>query len=97
MLSRTIADSFKEHSACCSPPQMTSRAANVLFLAGWKELYLDVLQLLSPCLRSRSIVLADDVALFPDPLATYVDYKRDPAHGLASVMLPLGDGIEYSL
>jgi predicted O-methyltransferase YrrM len=70
---------------------------DVLFLDGWKEMYLDVLRLLTPCLRPGSVVLADDVTLFPDQLATYLEYVRDPAHGMVSALLPIGDGIEYSV
>lgn len=70
---------------------------DVLFLDGWKELYLDVLHLTSPSLRPGSVVLADDVSLFPDQLAPYLDYVRSPAHGFVSVLVPIGDGIEYSV
>ncbi len=70
---------------------------DLLFLDGWKELYLDIFHLLAPRLRPGAIVLADDVALFPDQLASYLNYVRDPANGFVSVMVPLGDGIEYSL
>jgi len=69
----------------------------VLFLDGWKELYLDVLQLALPGLRPGSVVLADDVSLFPDQLAPYLDHVRNRDHGFVSVPLPIGDGIEYSL
>ena len=70
---------------------------DVLFLDGWKELYLDVLHLTAPSLRPGSVVLADDVSLFPDQLAPYLDYVRNPAHGFVSVLVPIGDGIEYSV
>ncbi|MCY2993584.1 MAG: class I SAM-dependent methyltransferase [Planctomycetota bacterium] len=70
---------------------------DLLFLDGWKDLYLDVLSLASPCLRRGSVVLADDVCLFPEELAPYLEYVRNPAHGFVSVTLPLGDGIEYSV
>jgi len=75
----------------------TGGAIDVLFLDGWKELYLDVLHLVAANLRPGSVVLADDVALFPEQLASYLAYIRDPANGFASVYLPLGDGIEYSV
>lgn len=75
----------------------TGGTIDLLFLDGWKELYLDVLHLASSHLRPGSVVLADDVALFPDQLAPYVDYVRDPAHGFVSVLVPIGDGIEYSV
>jgi predicted O-methyltransferase YrrM len=70
---------------------------DMLFLDGWKELYLDVLQLTLSSLRPGSVVLADDVSLFPDQLAPYLDYVRNRDHGFVSVPLPIGDGIEYSL
>jgi predicted O-methyltransferase YrrM len=75
----------------------TGGTIDVLFLDGWKELYLDVLHLTTPNLRTGSVVLADDVSLFPDQLKRYVDYVRDPAHGFVSVLVPIGDGIEYSV
>jgi len=70
---------------------------DLLFLDGWKELYLDVLHLTMGNLRPGSVVLADDVALFPEQMASYLAYIRDPANGFLSVYLPLGDGIEYSV
>ena len=75
----------------------TGGTIDLLFLDGWKELYLDVLHLTAPSLRPGSVVLADDVLLFPDQLAPYLDYMRDPAHGFVSVLVPIGDGIEYSV
>ena len=75
----------------------TGGTIDMLFLDGWKELYLDVLHLVAPNLRPGSVVLADDVTLFPDQLAVYLKYVRDPAHGFVSVLLPIGDGIEYSV
>ena len=70
---------------------------DVLLLDGWKELYLDVLQLTLPSLRPGSVVLADDILLFPDQLAGYLDHVRNPDHGFVSAPLPIGDGIEYSV
>ena len=70
---------------------------DLLFLDGWKLLYLDVLKLLIPALRQGAVVLADDVTLFPDDLAAYLDYVRHPANGFVTATLPLGDGIEYSV
>ena len=75
----------------------TGGTIDLLFLDGWKELYLDVLHLTALSLRPGSVVLADDVLLFPDQLAPYLDYMRDPAHGFVSVLVPIGDGIEYSV
>ena len=70
---------------------------DLLFLDGWKNLYLDVLHLTTANLKPGSVVLADDIDLFPEHLAGYLDFIRDPANGFMSVYLPLGDGIEYSV
>jgi predicted O-methyltransferase YrrM len=70
---------------------------DLLFLDGWKELYLDILKMTMGNLRPGSVVLADDIDLFPEHLAGYLDFIRDPANGFVSVYLPLGDGIEYSV
>jgi predicted O-methyltransferase YrrM len=75
----------------------TGGTIDLLFLDGWKELYLDVLKLVLPNLLPGAVVLADDVNLFPDAVAAYLAYVRDPANGFVSVMLPLDDGIEYSV
>ena len=72
-------------------------SVDLLFLDGWKLMYPDVLKLLMPSLRQGSVVLADDVTLFPDDVASYLDFVRDPANGLVTATLPLGDGIEYSV
>ena len=72
-------------------------AIDLLFLDGWKLMYPDVLKLLMPSLRQGSVVLADDVTLFPDDVASYLAFVRDPANGFVTTTLPLGDGIEYSV
>jgi predicted O-methyltransferase YrrM len=69
----------------------------VLFLDGWKNLYLPILQLLEPALRPGSLVVADDLDLFPEPLKPYLAYVRDPAHGYVSVKVPIGDAMELSV
>ncbi len=75
----------------------TGGPIDLLFLDGWKELYLEVLHLTSTSLRPGSVVLADDTELFPEDLASYLEFVRDPENGFASVNLLLGDGIEYSV
>lgn len=75
----------------------TGGTIDLLFLDGWKELYLDVLKLVLPHLLPGAVVLADDMNLFPDHVAAYLAFVRDPANGFVSVMLPLDDGIEYSV
>jgi predicted O-methyltransferase YrrM len=69
----------------------------LLLLDGWKPLYLPMLQFLEPRLAPRAVVAADDLAIAPDALASYLDYVRHPDNGYVSVELPLGDRIELSL
>jgi predicted O-methyltransferase YrrM len=69
---------------------------DVLFLDGWKNLYLPVLKLLEPRLRPGAAVIGDDLDLFPDKLQPYLARVRNPAHGYVSVTIPLGDGMELS-
>ena len=75
----------------------TGGAIDLLFLDGWKELYLELLHLTSASLRPGAVVLADDTDLFPEHLASYLEFVRNPKNGFVSVYLPLGDGIEYSV
>ena len=47
-------------------------AVDLLFLDGWKDLYLPVLEVVSPRLRSGAVVIADFVTMFRRALAPYV-------------------------
>ena len=68
-----------------------------LLLDGWKELYLPILQFLEPQLAPGAVIAADDLAIAPDALASYLAYVRSPDNGYVSVEVPLGDRIEISL
>jgi predicted O-methyltransferase YrrM len=68
-----------------------------LLLDGWKQLYLPMLQFLEPRLAPGAVIAADDLAVAPDALASYLAYMRSPDNGYVSVEVPLGDGIEISL
>lgn len=70
---------------------------DLLLLDGWKDAYLTVLRLLEPRLRSGSVVIADDLNIYPQVLKGYLDYVRSPDNGYHSVEVPIGDGIEISL
>ena len=70
---------------------------SVVFLDGWKDLYLRVLQMLEPVLAAGALIVADDLDLFPDVLAPYLAYVRQPANGYVSVMVPIGDAMELSV
>lgn len=70
---------------------------DVLFLDGWKEACLPVLQLLESALPSGACVFCDDVKGFRKTLKPYVDYVRADPERYVSVELPLGDGLEFSV
>src|SRR5579863_5040917 len=62
----------------------------LLFLDGWKKLYL-------PVLKPGAMVVADDLDLFPEVHKPYLGYVRDPASGYVSVEVPIGDRLELSV
>ena len=70
---------------------------DLLFLDGWKDLYLPVLKTVEPHLRPGALVVADDLDIFPEAHKPYLGYVRNPGNGYASVELPLGDRLEVSL
>ena len=69
----------------------------LLFLDGWKNLYMPVLKLLEPALEPGAMVVADDLDLFPEVLKPYLAYVRNPGNGYVSVELPIGDRLELSV
>jgi predicted O-methyltransferase YrrM len=69
----------------------------LLFLDGWKGLYLPLLRALEPRLVSGAIVVADDTLLLPDLCADYVSYVRGATDRYVSVGLPIDDGLEVSV
>lgn len=70
---------------------------DLVLLDGWKDLYLPVLKLLVPKLRSGSIVLADNIFTFRKDLQPYVDYVQSGENGFISTTLHIADGFEYSV
>ena len=75
----------------------TPAPIDMVLLDGAKELYLPMLELLTPRLRPGSVVLADNIFLFRRVLKPYVAHVQDPRSGFSSVTLFLGSGTEYSL
>jgi len=69
----------------------------LLFLDGWKGLYLPLLRSLERHFVAGAIVVADDTLLLPDLCAEYVDYVRGASNSYVSVGLPLDDGLEVSV
>jgi predicted O-methyltransferase YrrM len=60
-----------------------------VLLDGWKELYMQVLELLEPRLAPGALVVADNTSM--PALQPYLDYVRDPANGYVSVTFPARD------
>jgi|SRR5215467_4988486 len=69
---------------------------DILFLDSWKDFYLPLLKAIEPQLEPGSLVIGDDTKLFPERLAPYLAYVRDPAN-YQSVDLAIGDGVELSV
>ena len=70
---------------------------DLVFLDGWKDLYLPVLRLIEPRLRPGAVVLADNIFTFRKALRPYVEYVQSGANGFESATLSISDGVEYSL
>jgi predicted O-methyltransferase YrrM len=70
---------------------------DLVLLDGWKPLYLSMLKFLEPRLSAGALIIADDLAVAPEALASYVGYVREPSNGYVSVEVPLGDRIEISV
>jgi predicted O-methyltransferase YrrM len=68
-----------------------------LLLDGWAELYLPMLRLLEPRLAPGAMIVADDLATFPEASASYVEFVRAPTSGYVSIEVPLGDRLEISI
>ena len=69
---------------------------DMLFLDGWKPLYLPLLRQLEAVLSPRCLVLADDIISHSALLTPYLEYVRDKANGYVSCEIPLDDGVELS-
>lgn len=70
---------------------------DLVLLDGWKDLYLPVLELVTPKLRPRAVVLADNIFTFRKSLRPYVEYMQSGSHGFVSTTLHVADGFEYSV
>ena len=77
--------------------QDVAAPVDLLFLDGWKDLYLPLLDLLEPKLRPGSVVLADNIFTFPQELKAYVESVTSASRPCHSVVLPFSTGLAYSL
>jgi predicted O-methyltransferase YrrM len=70
---------------------------DLVLLDGWKPLYLRMLKFLEPRLAPGALIVADDLAVAPEALASFLAYVREPKNGYVSVEVPLGDRLEVSV
>ncbi len=70
---------------------------DLLFLDGWKDLYVPVAKMMEPGLRPGSLVLADNIHTFPAEMKSYLDYISRSGGPYQSVTLPFESGLQYSL
>jgi len=69
---------------------------DLLFLDGWKDLYLPVLQMMESKLKPGALVLADNIFTFPDDLKDYVEAVSAPGGPYRSMVVPFESGLGYS-
>ena len=69
----------------------------LLFLDGWKGLYLPLLRMLQDNLVPGALVIADDTTLLPDLCADYLAHVRGNPGLFVSAPLPVDDGLEVSV
>lgn len=70
---------------------------DLVLLDGWKDLYMPVLQLVTPRLRKGSVVLADNIYTFKKSLRPFTDYLQSGKNGFQSTTLSISDGFEYAV
>src|SRR5262249_50569755 len=70
---------------------------DLVLLDGRKELYLRILHPLTPKLRPRAVVPADNISPFRRSLRPYVEHVQSRTNGFVSTTLSISDGFEYSV
>lgn len=70
---------------------------DLLFMDGWKDLYLPLLEMLKPKLKPGALVVSDNIHTFKKTLAPYEQYVSSGAHGFESVTLSLPEGLAVSV
>ncbi len=70
---------------------------DMVLLDGWKDLYVPIIQLLSPHIRAGGIAIGDNIFSFKKDLIPYVEYMQNPENGFQSVTLNMSDGTEFSV
>ena len=75
-----------------------SEPVDVLFLDGWKDLYLPVTEMLLPKMESGSVLVADNINMFPRELKSFRDFIVDSKRGaFVTTTLPVGNSLEFAV
>lgn len=70
---------------------------DLIFMDGWKVLYLPLLKQLQPALRPGAVLLADNMLSFRSSLVDFSDYLASGRNGFHAVTLKFGDGLAYAV
>ena len=70
---------------------------DLVLLDGFKDIELEVLQILQPQLRPGALVFTDNIYTFKADNQDKRDYMADPRNGFRAVVLPLKDGMEAAV
>lgn len=70
---------------------------DLVLMDGFPDLNLEIIKMLAPAIRKGGIVVTDNIRTFPEALAPYVAFLRDPQNGFRSAMLALKAGTEVSV
>jgi predicted O-methyltransferase YrrM len=81
----------------CQTLRELPEPVDLVLLDGWKDLYLPVLELVTPRLRVGAVVFADNIFTFRKTLRPYVERMQSGRHGFVSTTLHVSDGFEYSV
>ncbi len=70
---------------------------DLVLLDGFKDIKLEVLQILQPQLRPGALVFTDNIFTFKADNQGKREYMADPRNGFRAVVLPLKDGMEAAV
>jgi len=70
---------------------------DLVLLDGWKDIELEVLQLLQPQLRPGALVFTDNVFSFEADNQGQREYMADPQNGFRAIVLPVKDRMEVAV
>jgi len=71
---------------------------DLLFLDGWKDLYLPIMQMLLPQMPKGSVLLADNINMFPKDLHSFREFLSDSSlGGFVTSILPIGNSLAFSI